>query len=440
MGDFAETAWGDRLRDPQREGARLEFVPDDGGAGYLYVAGRFLATDAAATFLGLDAQPGVYLRIPSAVLDALRLREFAYVGQPQDLAALVAALRAQARSGAPAGADLDDWDVALHYVFTGNGGWVPTGHPFGTPTPQNVPASDRTWPAADPLVAVVDTGLDLESATGQAYANGASKLLISKDRDSDACHVPGQLGTELAAQAGHGTFITWIVGHQSGDRVGVVNVRALDADGVGTERQVLDALDRLLRAYPDIPVINLSLGGYTDSEEHPGQPRHRPPLGISAWLKQFTRDHPGSLVVCAAGNYGRDRPFWPAAHPDVIGVAALTGDLVHASFSNHGSWVDVCTFGDQVVGDHPKGVVIDQQGGAETFTGDAAAWSGTSFAAPIVAAEVARRIDESANALTARDAWNALAGSLSTYTMTQHALGLVWNPLEAVPPHNPFAV
>jgi membrane-anchored mycosin MYCP len=110
----------------------------------------------------------------------------------------------------------------------------------------------------------------------------------------------------------------------------------------------------------------------------------------------------GVVVVAAAGNKGGDQdpnptPF-PAAYPGVIGVGALTSDGVRASYSQHGDYVDVVAAGDKITAALPGGGMrVD---------------SGTSFAAPMVAAtaalirqrfpqaspaEVARRIEATAD-------------------------------------------
>lgn len=438
MGEFPETAWSARLHDAQRPVTRLEIVDDDRG-GFIYVAGRFLVTDLAADLLGLDTQPGEYLNVTWPVLVPLGLREYAYVGPPVPMPELVATLRTRAQRDRPPASAAEDYDVALHYVMTGEKSWVPSGHPSGSPEMSDDPATVRSWPDGPPLVAVVDTGLDLGSATGSAYGLGVSYLVIDPDEDSDRLRDPGQVGDSLAAQAGHGTFITWLVGHQSGDRVGVVNVRALDSDGVGSEVQLLTALRRLIEKHPDIPVINLSLGGYTDSTDYSGTDGtslgNLPdtiPLALGSWIRWFTTTHnQQAVIVCAAGNCDRDRLFWPAADDRVIAVASLDRELVRSSFSNFGPWVDVCASGEEVVADHPHGKVVDEVGNVLDFSGEAAIWSGTSFAAPVVAAEIARRLDEARAAganLGARDAWQQLTLGLPAYAATAHALGRVWDP------------
>jgi subtilisin family serine protease len=97
-------------------------------------------------------------------------------------------------------------------------------------------------------------------------------------------------------------------------------------------------------------------------------------------------------VVACAGNHASDRPFWPAALDGVIAVAAVDGEE-RAWFSDFGPWVDACAPGVGITscfvrfdGPLPRVRGIDP----DDFTGYAT-WSGTSFAAPVVAGAIAER-------------------------------------------------
>jgi len=60
-------------------------------------------------------------------------------------------------------------------------------------------------------------------------------------------------------------------------------------------------------------------------------------------------------------------------------------------FSNFGPWVDVCAPGVSLRSAFPTGVRVDKVTGVKEHFSGWARWSGTSFAAPLFAAEVARR-------------------------------------------------
>lgn len=139
-------------------------------------------------------------------------------------------------------------------------------------------------------------------------------------------------------------------------------------------------------------VLNLSLAGYNEDD--------RPSLVLADQVKRMVAN--GWLIVASAGNNGSCRLAWPAALPDVVAVGAY-GPCGPAWFSNHGPWVDASAPGVDVVAGFPdlsglaelKVAEIDDGAGGTTmlttkaFDSGWASWSGTSFAAPFVAARLA---------------------------------------------------
>ena len=77
-----------------------------------------------------------------------------------------------------------------------------------------------------------------------------------------------------------------------------------------------------------------------------------PSLPFAAAMQVLTGpDAPreGIAVVAPAGNEESAGPYWPAALPDVIGVASTnTAGEARAWFSNWGQWCDCCTRGEHV--------------------------------------------------------------------------------------------
>ena len=176
-------------------------------------------------------------------------------------------------------------------------------------------------------------------------------------------------------QNGHGTHVAGIIGARgNNDRgiaglcwsVKIVAVRVLDADGRGN----VVAGDRRHRL--------------RDQRRREGHQRllRRPDRArrSSATRSQRARSK-GVLIVAAAGNDGVNAdktPVFPAAYPDsnILSVAATNSKDKLASFSNYGAkTVDLAAPGDHI---------------ASTFWhSDYAYMSGTSMAAPYVAAAAA---------------------------------------------------
>ncbi|MGI9596141.1 MAG: S8 family serine peptidase, partial [Acidimicrobiales bacterium] len=120
----------------------------------------------------------------------------------------------------------------------------------------------------------------------------------------------------------------------------------------------------------------------------------------------------GWLVVASAGNDASCRRTWPAALKDVVSVAAV-GPHGPAWFSNFGPWVDACAPGVDIVSQYPKpDESLNALEGCEDLTAKDydtgwATWSGTSFAAPVVAARLATHLIKFAGAgLSKEDAYD----------------------------------
>jgi len=194
-------------------------------------------------------------------------------------------------------------------------------------------------------IAVIDSGVyqhdDLQTADMTK-----SRVVYSES------FVPGDASTNDAY--GHGTHVAGIVagnGHDSAGRffgiapkANIINLRVLDANGGGSDSQVIAAINRAvqLKNQYNIRVINLSLGRPV-FESYTLDPLCQ--AAEAAWKA-------GIVVVTAAGNMGRDNSFGeqgyatieaPGNDPNVITVGAMspqgtwtrTDDIV-ASYSSKG--------------------------------------------------------------------------------------------------------
>ncbi len=208
-------------------------------------------------------------------------------------------------------------------------------------------------------VGVVDTGAD-------------NRTPVLRDRIA----AMRGFGGPYTARA-HGTHVAQILARE-GVHVEVADVFQADAQGapVATAESIARGIDWM--AARRIPVVNVSITGPSSS------------LLSSVVAHAIAR---GTIIVAAAGNDGPAAPpVYPAAFPDVVGVTAVdTGGRVYRR-ANRGDYVDFAALGVRVP--------VNGTAGATEYV------TGTSYAAPIIAAAFARRYTEArpggANAEVAR--------------------------------------
>ncbi len=305
------------------------------------------------------------------------------------------------------------------YSRPGLGGRVPVTWLGRAPSPRRPDTAGRRA-----VVAVLDTGLGEHDwlvppfVTSDARVSGHRIGLPDHVPNAELTGVGDPLEGDLDRDAGHGTFIAGII-RQTCPDARVLAVRVMPSDGVIDEHQLTAALNMLLirqataqltgDAQDIIDVLSLSLGYY---HETPQDVEYSSALGGT--LRSF--GELGVLTVAAAGNDHTLTPFFPAALASprhgggtradavpVLSVGALNPDGSTALFSNAGDWVTCHRPGANVVSTLPVTFDGSMQpsmatpDGRETIDPDNYAsgfgiWSGTSFAAPVLAAELAQAL------------------------------------------------
>jgi subtilisin family serine protease len=260
--------------------------------------------------------------------------------------------------------------VSLNHVLAGEPRYAGGPAQAPVPTPDAQPPAMHKADLGDPVLGVLDTGLPANTPTEHPFVAATS---VAGPHDVDL--LDAEPDGFLDSEAGHGLFIAGLV-QRVAPGLPLVSRRVLDSYGYGDDLSVALGL-----MTAKTPVVNLSLGGYTQDD--------RPPLALLAALTRLGRD---VVVVAAAGNDGSERLFWPAAFKHVVAVAAYDAAAGQpASWSNRGWWVDACAPGVGVLSAYVDGSGEGPGGASVPFTGWAR-WSGTSFAAPLVAAEIAHRL------------------------------------------------
>lgn len=224
-------------------------------------------------------------------------------------------------------------------------------------------------------VAVVDTGFLPRAAADHLWLAGVT---------GDPEEPLGASGA-IRPYAGHGTYVAGGVRAMAPDAQVSVKGAFLLA-GADYESQIVPKLIEALTTCPDVVV----LGFAASTRKNFSMPTFDDLYDV------HLRHLKGVVVLAPAGNDGATRRMWPAAYPWVVSVGALAADWrSRAAFSNHGAWVDVYAPGEGLVNAFAYGSYVCAEpphaGKVRDFDG-MARWSGTSFAAPLVAGLVAARM------------------------------------------------
>lgn len=209
---------------------------------------------------------------------------------------------------------------------------------------------DITDGSEDVIVAVVDTGVDLQHPDFRGkLVEGYNVLTGDNQADDDN---------------GHGTHVAGIIAAKTNNNAGIAGiswnskimpVKGIGADGTGSAFDIATGIK--WAADNGASVINLSVGNYSPSQ-----------VLQDAVSYAYERD---VVLVAASGNDNTEQPSYPAAYPEVLAVGAVDYRGERAEFSNFGDYVDVVAPGVDI-----PSTFIDNQ---------YAALSGTSMASPHVA-------------------------------------------------------
>lgn len=249
----------------------------------------------------------------------------------------------QSTAMALAGLRRDHPAITFDYAHYFGSQFATAGRPTGLRMEQSQPR--RPVAANVPFsVGMIDTGVGLPAAVS------ATRVVA---RNFGGAGSPGD----------HGTAVASILARNGADRILAANVfRGNGVVGHADANGIARAMGWLISER--VPVINLSFAG----------PRN---AVVDALLGQAMSQ--GQLVIAAVGNAGPTAPpAYPAATPGVIAVTATDAQNAVYRYAIHGQHVRFAARGVDVAGYRPDG--------------QTAMYSGTSFAAPFVAAVLSQCI------------------------------------------------
>ena len=266
--------------------------------------------------------------------------------------------------------------VVVEYPTLGAG--VTKVHPDGQTNLWAVKAAQAwaiTKGSSSIFVAVLDTGVD------PTQAQLESKVVVGPN----PCAQDRPLCSGLFDQNGHGTLVAGLIAAQPNDGLGiaglgwntkVIAIKVLDSTGQGSIADEVDGVDYALHAQ-GVRVMNLSFVNTQCSPAGACSPAPQEQQAIASAVAH------GVVVVAATGQSDSDGLSYPADYPGVLSVAAATDQGVvdpddggpYEDFSDYGDAADIAAPGINVLSTYDDGNYAVQ--------------SGTSFAAPLVAAAAA---------------------------------------------------
>lgn len=308
------------------------------------------------------------------------------------------------------------------------------GHgPVAVVLPAPRPRPDLGPHSRVPHVVVLDTGVgehewfraphapvhrDLTFGTGQHVAVDVSDPEAIRTDPERTGAIPDRMTGLLASHAGHGTFISGLL-RQGCPDAEISTLRVMGADGIVPESELAAAITNLSVRQHDggppsepgrVDVLVLSLGYYAEIDDAAYT------AGLANQLRWLALN--GVAIYAAAGNDCIEKRSYPAGFADradfagldhrLYAVAALNPDTVTvAMFSNDGDWVNGRAVGANLVSTIPSfppaayqpalrvtgpGGAIRASVDADDYGGGFGVWSGTSFAAPVLAARHLARL------------------------------------------------
>jgi subtilisin family serine protease len=227
------------------------------------------------------------------------------------------------------------------------------------------------WPSSTGSavkVAILDTGMDKDHPDLPTAAGGINFVANRGKVDP----------TAWEDDNGHGSHCAGIIAAKINNGKGSQGVapgaalyiaKVLNKSGSGTITDIVAGIDWAISK--QVNVISMSLGAAT---------------GYSTLEAACKRAYDAKItIVAAAGNNG-GAVIYPAAYDTVIAVSATDSSDVYASFTSHGTQIDVSAPGVSIYSTY-------KNGGYATM-------SGTSMACPHVVGEIALLLEDHANDLT----------------------------------------
>jgi subtilisin family serine protease len=199
----------------------------------------------------------------------------------------------------------------------------------------NIPSLWRKCEGDGVIVAVIDTGCDLQHPDlKDNILPGKNFVNPSTEPQDDCGHGSHVCSTIAAVNNGYG-----IVG--VAPKAKIVPLKALDGQGSGNIKHIIEAIYYAAN-YGSVDFITMSLGSARGSE------------ALESAIN-YAYDK-GCIVFCAAGNSGENVDImYPAKYEKTISIGAIDENLRRTSFTCSGESLDFLAPGHNIIGCAPQG-------------------------------------------------------------------------------------
>jgi hypothetical protein len=286
-------------------------------------------------------------------------------------------------------------------LFTAEGKKSGHGTVAWLPAPAYEMPSVPWQPERPPVIALLDSGVQphdwLPAGGDPQFVMDATEYGWPAPVLDQPAPPPGLEPPFYGSHYGHATFIAGLIRLKAPD-ARVLSMKVMNNAGKVSQRHVVAALNWL--AHTDKVAVDIVLMAFGRQADHGD--------GDLADLREAISGLSHRRVVASAGNDSSDHTVYPAAFAaekglPVVSVGAFTTPTERAPYSNYGPWVREWRRGTNLISTMPLTTAdigesrVEEQAGFRTpdvsATGNGYAWwSGTSFAAALYAAGLARQM------------------------------------------------
>jgi major intracellular serine protease len=199
----------------------------------------------------------------------------------------------------------------------------------------NIPSLWRKCEGDGVIVAVIDTGCDLQHPDLKDNVLPGKNFVNPSTEPQDDCGHGSHVCSTIAA-VNNGCGIVGVA-----PKAKIVPLKALDGQGSGNIKHIIEAIYYAAN-YGSVDFITMSLGSARGSE------------ALEAAIN-YAYDK-GCIVFCAAGNSGENVDImYPAKYEKTISIGAIDENLRRTSFTCSGESLDFLAPGHNIIGCAPQG-------------------------------------------------------------------------------------